>query len=37
LLVDDVLTTGATLSAAAAPLLAAGASVDAVVMACVAE
>ncbi len=37
LLVDDVLTTGATLSAAAAPLLAAGASVDAAVMACVSD
>lgn len=37
LLVDDVLTTGATLSAAAAPLLAAGAAVDAAVLACVAE
>jgi len=35
LLVDDVLTTGATLSAACAPLLLAGADVDAVVMACV--
>jgi predicted amidophosphoribosyltransferase len=37
LLVDDVLTTGATLSAATAPLLAAGAVVDAAVLACVAD
>jgi len=37
LLVDDVLTTGATLAAAAAPLLMAGAHVDAALLACVVD
>ena len=37
LLIDDVLTTGATLAAAAAPLMAAGARVDLAVLACVAD